>query len=135
MSRTKDRGFQNTSSPKLTVPVHHRRPRFAALGCVFGDFLGGDRKKRGLLAGCLRPDERRGDDHWRQAHRFTLCFSFGTTHVPLARQTTIGFSKSSAAESERSLLGRITFLASKLLFRLLLPTCSNSPSTSMKSPA
>jgi hypothetical protein len=61
--------------------------------------------------------------------------SRGTTQVPVARHTTIGFGSTSAAEADTSGSGWITLRASKRILRLVRPTSVISPSASMKSPA
>ena len=69
------------------------------------------------------------------AGRYARCFSFGTTQVPVARQTTTGSARTSAAESDRSGRGTITFRASKRIAREVAPARTISPSASTKSPA
>ena len=58
------------------------------------------------------------------------CLSFGVTQVPVARQTTTGGSRTSAAESLTSGAERTTLRASKAIFRLVFPTAVITPSAS-----
>src|SRR5262249_35498919 len=112
------------------VQVDQSGSLLARSSCVLGNFLGRDGQVRRLLSRRLRSDQRGGDHHRRIAHRFTLCFVFGTTQVPLALHTTAGSTKSSAADSQLSRSCWITFRASKRILRLVLPTSTISPSTS-----
>lgn len=58
---------------------------------------------------------------------YFLLHSFGVTQVPVALATTIGSSRTSAAEALMSGLETITFLASKAIFLEVLPTLVISP--------
>jgi hypothetical protein len=87
-----------------------------------------------LLAGRLRTHHRGGDDVRRAAHRFPSLVQ-GTTHVPVARHTTIGFGSTSAAEADTSGRGLDHLARSKRILRLVRPTSVISRTASMKSPA
>ena len=76
-------------------------------------------------------DPGRGHAPGRGIRYLRRCFSFGVTHVPVARQTTTGGSRISAAESFTSGAERITLRASKAIFRLVFPTAVIVPSASM----
>ena len=58
---------------------------------------------------------------------YFLLHSFGVTQVPVALATTIGSSRTSAAEALMSGLAAITFLASNFIFLEVLPTLVISP--------
>ena len=64
-------------------------------------------------------------------HYILRCLSLGTTQVPLALQTTTGGSRVSQAVALISGRGVITFIASKVIFRDVLPIWTISPLTSM----
>lgn len=76
-------------------------------------------------------DPGRGRAPSRGIRYLRRCFSFGVTQVPVARQTTTGGSRISAAESFTSGAERITLRASKAIFRLVFPTAEIVPSASM----
>ena len=62
---------------------------------------------------------------------YLRCLSFGTTHVPLARHTTIGSSRTSHAESLMSGLGAITLRASNTIYLDVFPSDTISQTASI----
>lgn len=130
-------------STKAVCPCPKSNPHYSiGLSAIspFADNIGNNVPSHSLLPGKSRlyffnnmrflhlpPFYRNADD----ATPYLRCLSFGTTQVPLARQTTIGSSNTSQAESLISVLGTITLRASNTIFLDVFPTETISPTASM----
>ena len=82
-----------------------------------------------LLPGDLGADAGDRDDEL-VAHGDLRWRSSGTTHVPVARATTRGGSRSRAEDAESEAAGAITLRASNRISRDVFPTRVSSASTS-----
>ena len=111
------------------VNVSERSARLVGATVLFSDFVRQEREVRLLLPGDLGADAGNRDDEL-VAHVRLRCRSSGTTHVPVARATTRGGSRSRAEDVESDAAGAITLRASNRISRDVRPTLVNCASTS-----